>query len=435
MGFWSWLFPSDEDRVRRARELVAAGRAEFARLEVLEVDRDDAREVLHQAEAILAERNLEAAIQYGRVGDDQRAADCLELAEQFDHGGLGERLADTRRELREIRGRRSAEEERRKADRNARLLQVDPLGLTGGPSWLDPVPSGDPFAPDEEEVQQRLALLVEQYPESLRGTVTELGPEFVGAVLAIEDGQPEQALPVLATLSDDAALVWWERARAAHALGDPGTAATALREFASRAGRHHPIGNHHTGVYLATCLAELGDLPAALRVLREVRAAEPKVGAFLFAQLLFATGGLPEAETVLTGMIRQHPKEAPLYGLLARVRVAGGHRVEAMRALEASFEAICCSPGKCGAQAPDLDTHRLLATLYLEDHLELPRALELADTAAALVQQPTWDDAYLRALSAKARNEPDAGTLIDRLRQLTPDGHPAGERITRYLAA
>jgi hypothetical protein len=35
MGLWSWLFPSDEDRLRRARARMAAGRWEDARKDLI----------------------------------------------------------------------------------------------------------------------------------------------------------------------------------------------------------------------------------------------------------------------------------------------------------------------------------------------------------------------------------------------------------------
>jgi hypothetical protein len=106
-----------------------------------------------------------------------------------------------------------------------------------------------------------------------------------------------------------------------------------------------------------------------------------------------------------------------------------------MRALEASLEAVCCTPGKCGSQEPDLDTHRLLATLYLEDGLERERALDLARTAAGLVRQPTWDDAYLQALVAKVTGHPQAESLARRLVDRTPQGTSLVERARRLLPA
>lgn len=443
MGLWRWLFPTPEDRIVRAREHVAKDRAELARLDLLDLveaaDRDpaaapwaaEAREVLHAAETELAKRNLVAAVNYASLHEDDKAQDCLDLAETFHHGGLEDQFRDVRRQMREIRESRSAEEERARAEQNARLLAVDPLGVTGGPSWLDPETPDVPE--DAEELAQRLALLIEQYPEALRKTVPALGEPFARAVLALDEGQAEVALPILTELPDDQPLVWWERARTAHHFGDLKATAQALRSFAQYAGGHHAIGANHTGVYLAQVLAEAGDVQGGLRVLRDVRATRPDVGGFLFAQLLYASGALPESEAVLSALIRSHPGEPALYTMLARVRVAGQHRVEAMRALEACLEVTCCTPGKCGSKAPDLETHRMLATLYLEDGVEVARGLELAGTAGSLVRQVSWDDAYLAALAAKVAHQPTAADLARRLRALTPSGHPASDRVDRLL--
>lgn len=435
MGLFSWLFPSPEDRIAKAGRLLAQGRPDEARLEVMDLDHPGATAILAEAENALAVKNLEAALQAARVGDDQRAAEHLELATAFHKGGHEAAFQETRRELREIRSGREDAEARAKAEQNARLLQVDPLGVAGG-SFADGAPA-DPgvFEPDEEEVAQRLALIVESYPEALRERVSHLGAEFARAVLDLEEGRPESALPALVALPDSEPLVLWERARVAHALGDPASAAKAVRGFAQHAGGHQRVGTVHSGEYLAVLLAESGDLPAALRTLREVRSREPKVGGFLFAQLLFATRALPEAEQVLTQLVRENPKQPALYTMLARVRIAGDHRMQAMRALEACLETACCTPGKCGSQPPDLEVHRLLATLYLEDGIEKDRALELAEIAASLVERPVWDDAYLQAMVARSRGLPEATRIADHLRRITPSDHPAAERLARFLPA
>lgn len=435
MGLLSWLFPSPADRVARARKLLASGRAADARLEVLDVDHPDAPAVLQEAETVLCRANLEAAVSYGHAGDERRVELHMELAESFHRGGLEAEFRETRRQLRQIRAEQSEAERRAQEERDARLMAVDPMGLTGGPSLLDPQLRDDLLDPDREELEARIGLLVESYPERLRGALSELGARFARAVLDLEDGRADRALPELLLQPDHQPLVRWERARAAHAMGDPAAAAREVRAFAKLTGEHLPMGRLHSGVYLAHLTAEAGDPAEALRVLRSVRATEPEAGGMLFAQLLEGAGELAEAERVLTDLIRKHPKTQALYALLARVRIRGGHRKQAMRALEASLEAVCCTPGKCGYQPPSLDIVRPLATLYLEDGIERERALELAAQAAALVQQPTWEDAYLQALVARAVQDPGLGSLVSRLRDATPPEDPRAERLAAYLGS
>ena len=420
----AWLSPSPEQRVARARRYLEQGYPDEARLELLEVDHPDAGSVLATAEMQLCERNLKAALEYGQAGDDDRVRVHLELAERFHHGGLEEAFKDTRRELREIRAARAVDQEREKEKAQAKLLSAE-----GGPDWLDGNPDNVFEDADREEAEQRVALLVENYPEGLRKGIRELGGGFVAAVLALEDGRVEEALQGLMALPDDAPLVLWERARAAHALGDPAAAARAVRSFATHAPGHHRMGRMHSGTYLAQLLAESGEPKAGLTVLREVRRSAPDEGGFLFAQLLMVEGELEQAEKITRELIRKSPKAMPFYGLLARVRLRGGHRPEAMRALEAGFEATHCKPGSCGHQAPDLDAHRLLATLYLEDGVEVERGLELADAAAALVRQPTVEDVYLRTLVAKSRGEPGMSNMAQQLAGQLSDSDPRRERL------
>jgi len=428
MGLLSWFFPSPADRVARARKYLDDGRPDEARLEVLDVDHPDASAVLAEAENGLALLNLDAAVNACRAHDDVRAGELLELADRFHTGGHEERFRDARREMRELRAARSAAEVAAKEDQQRRLLSADPLGVTGGPSWLDKTADAAVFGPDREELEARLALAVENYPDDLRASVSDLGATFGQAVLDLDDGRPDLAIQALVALPDDAPLVQWERARAAYAVGDPGAAAKALKRFASLAG-HHAIGQRHTAVFLAQCLAESGDLHQALAVMRSAREDEPKLGGLMFGSLLEATDALEEAEKVLKGVIKDHPRMASAYVTLARVRVKGGYRMEAMQALEAHLSATHCTPGRCGATPPDLDLHRMLATLYLEDGIERDRALELAATAQSLVQKPQWGDLYLAALVAKAQGRPETRQLVDRLVEVTPPGTQAAQRV------
>lgn len=435
MGWLSWIFPSPDDRVASARKMMASQRWAEARLEVLELEHPEAADLITACETELARMNLDEAIIWARAGDEGRMAQHLELAEQFHHGGLEERFREARRAMREARAERNEAQRRAQEAEAARQMSVDPLGLSGGPNWLDrPAPS-DLLDPDDEEAAVRLALVVESYDASLRASVGALGPAFARAILDLEDGRPDLAVQGLLTLPDDVAVVRYERARAAYTMGDPASAVRELQAFAGLTHAHLDMGRYHTGIFLALCHAEAGRPQEGLRVLRGLRATSPKLGGALFAQLLEACGELEEAERVLVDLIRSHPKDNGLYKLLARVRVGGGMRREAMAALESAIAACDCTPGRCGSQKPDLGVIRGLALLYLEDGVETKRALELAGQAQGLVGEPTWEDAYLVALAARVGRSPEAGRLAEALWEHTPPGDARHARLTQHLPA
>lgn len=433
MGLFSWLFPSDDDRIAKARTLLERKAWADARLEVIDVDSAAARDIVATAETALAAQNLDAAISWAEAGDAERVQMHLELAEQFKKPGMDELFRERHREIRDLRTGRSAADQARKREKQARLNSVDPLGLTGSTALLAPPPATDLAEADAVEREARLGLLIENYPDSLRDSVGELGPDFAVAVLALDDGNASLALQGLLAQSDSHPLVCWERARAAQALGDPKAAARSLRRFADLAGGHHTIGRNHTGVLLAQLTAESGDVPEALRILRDVRSQDANLGVGLFAQLLEATDALEEAETVLLAAVKKHPKALPFYSLLARVRVKGGHRIAAMTALERAMDQCACGTGRCGMVPVDPGIVRTLATLYLEDQMEPERALELADQAAGLVQKPGYDDAYLAALAGRARRDPSVEPLIGQLYDAVPGTDPRRARLDQHL--
>lgn len=144
-------------------------------------------------------------------------------------------------------------------------------------------------------------------------------------------------------------------------------------------------------------------------------------------------GLLAEAEDVLREVIAKVGKNGDIYGLLAEIRLDGGHRVPAMQALEMSLAACCSTPGKCGYKPPDSAIQRQLATLYLEDNLEAERALDLAEQALAAAKSPDWDDLYLDALVGRATSHPEAREAAVEIWARTPAEDPRCERLSRYL--
>ncbi len=429
MGLMSWLFPSEADRIAKAQKMLDKRRWAGARAEVLDIDDPAAREIVAAAEHELALKNLEAAVAHCRSGDDDRARIHLKMATEFAKGAHEEAFREARAEMRSIREGFRADEEMRQRSEAEMLLEVHPDFVSDDADLQLPPGVSDDQA---EALYARLSLIVDNYPKKLRKEMAELGADFAQAVLDLEDGKLDAALKVLLELPDDKALVRYERARAAHAMGDPAAAARALKGFEAIAG-HHTIGRIHTGVLLAQVLAESGKVDEALETLTRVRRKDRDAGGVLFAQLLEARDRLPEAEKVLAELVRKHPSEVPLYTLLARVRRKGGHRMAAMQALETGLGQSNCTPGRCGYKPPDLAAHRMLATLYLEDGIETERALELAGIAASLVKQQTWEDAYLATLVAHKQGAPEAGNMVLGLWANTPEA--LQERFRTYLPA
>jgi tetratricopeptide (TPR) repeat protein len=433
MGLFSWFFPSADDRVANARKRMAAERWADARLEVLDLDRDDAREIVATCERALAQMNLDAAVSWCEAADDARVVHHMEMAQNFRRDGMEEAFKEARRQMRVIRQERTAAEERAREAEQARLLSADPFGVSGGPSWRDPTMPDDLLAATDDEAAARLALVVEGYDVALRKTVGGLGAAFARALLDFEDGRPDLAIQALLELPDDEPVVRFERARTAYAMGDAAAAARELRAFAKLHGSHVSMGRHHTASFLALCLAESGDPAAGLRVLRSARQSDPKLGGSLFAQLLQLTGDLDAAESELVGLIRTYPKDTSLYKMLAGIQLAKHDRMKAMTVLEQSLTACACSPGQCGYRPPDGQVLTMLSQLYLEDRVDVPRGLELAEQAAQLVQQPTWDDAYLQALVADRSGHPNARRLIDGLHERTPHASAQHDRLVEHL--
>lgn len=433
MGLMSWFFPSDEDKLATARKHLEHKRYNDARLAAMELSLPEAEEIVALAEDALCSINIEHAVSWARAEDMQRMQFHMELAEEFRREGMDEQFAEARKRIRGIQQEREAAAAAAEEAEAAVLAEINPgFNDHQGPEIELP----DDVSPDEAEaLRARLAILLDGYPEHLRDQMMDLGPDFAQAVLDLEDGKAPDALMALVALPDDNALVLHERARAALALGDPKAASRAWIAFAKLAGGHQQVGNLHTAVMLAQTQAQSGDPEAGLATIIEARKSNPKLGGGIYAGLLEATNRLEQAEGVYRNLLKEFGTQPGIYLGIARVRVKGGHRIEAMQALETSLAQTECVPGRCGYRPPDLGTNRMLATLYLEDGLENERALELAETARGLVQQPVWDDLYLAALVARTTGQGDAEAMVTQLMAATPEGDPRRDLLNKHLAA
>jgi hypothetical protein len=429
-----WLFPTVEDKIAKVRADVAKGRFAAARDALDGLSHPDVPQLRTEALAGLCRLNLDAARGWAEAREPERVEHHLDLARSFLQPGLEGDLQATRLHCRDVLAaqRQADAEAARRAE--ARMFDVDPRFKSAHALDALDLPEGIE-AEDAEAMHARLALLYENYPEALRGGMIRLGAAFSAAVLDLDDGRTQQAAAVLAGLSDEEPLVHWERARLAQALRDPAAAAQHLRAFAQHAGGHHEIGAAHSAALLAQAEAEAGDPQAGLQTLRAARQEAPDLATPLWAALLEVTGDLAAAESALRGLVQKTKPQPWMYTSIARLRLKGGLRSEAAAALETGLRSCGCAPGSCGDKGPDLETHRMLATLYLEDQTTLARAFELSDTARGLVERPTWEDIYLAALTAFRRAEPDAAALIESLRAATPVGDPRRARLDRWLPA
>lgn len=435
MGLWDLLFGgrTPEARLERARALYGRGKIAEARLDALELlDTPGAAELVAAAESSLALANLETAVSWAEAGDAERVGHHMEVAQSFRQPGQEEAFASARERIDGHARKRDTAAAARARQEAARLSEVhDGFREATGTLGID-LPEGA-SEEEAEALEARLTMLHDAYPEALRDQMIELGSPFAQAVLDLEDGLVEQGLQALLALPDDSALVQHERARAARRLGDPAAAARAWQRFAELSGGHTTVGGGHTAVMLAEAQAAAGDPETGLKTLAVLRRTEPDVAAPLHAALLEATGRLPEAESAYRALLSRHGPQPSIYLGIARVRLAGGHRDQAMAALETCMSQNPCDTGRCGSRPPDLATHRLLATLYLEDGKDLDRGLELADIAVGLVDRPTWEDAYLVALVGRARADGDWPERASHLGEVLPADDPRQARVAALL--
>ena len=125
MGWLSWIFPTDEDRIARAKRLMEREKYADARMEVMGLTHPDAQQLVASAEEALSLKNLEIAVSWCQAGDDVRARHHLEIAQNFHGGGLDEAFKEARRQMREIRQQHRLEEEHKKAERDARMAALE----------------------------------------------------------------------------------------------------------------------------------------------------------------------------------------------------------------------------------------------------------------------------------------------------------------------
>jgi tetratricopeptide (TPR) repeat protein len=419
VGLLSWLFPSPQDRLDKARNLLESG--EYAQalnhLEGLELDEVPA--LLGQAREGLQQLNLKMAVAHASAHEFERAEEHLELALGFSGSG-NEAIHEARRVVRDLRSSAPEEKEARRAP-----AANGPLGMGGaGPQVVageagiaEAEGQDDLWSLPPDDPRLRFALTLETYPEDLRERMVQLGAGFAEAVALTDEGQAAKAVEKLGKFVAADPVARYERARAAQSAGKLGMAGSDLATFRDAVG-HQKIGNLHTGAMLAQVLAAQDRLDDALEAAESALADDPKEIQLLGtrASLLEGLGRIEEADDAARNLVKQAPSDMGLYRLMARCRIQGNKPVEAMQVLESGLRTNC-SGGGCGTQAFDVEAGRMLARLYLENRMEPKRADDLVNSIHQNIKAPTWFEDYLDALTA--RNE-EAEDALEQARSLLP---------------
>lgn len=410
MGFIARLFGvyTPAERIARAQRYLDIGEPNEARLELEGMEEPEAVAVYDKARAALVAINLEEARARFASGDDEGGKEHVAMAKEF--GATDADLRESRRHAREMRA-----EQRRLAQEAAQAAAIiEPEG--NDPLWS--LPPSDP--------RVRFAMLVEGYPPDLRERLAALGKDFAVAVLLLEDGRAADAWKALSAFVEQEPAARYERARAALATNEFAKAASDLATFGEKVG-HQRISGQHTAVMLAQLYGRTGDLDRALTVVEDQLQHDSTDLNLLAtrAGLLEGKGELDQAAQLTTTVLQQAPGDLGLYRMLGRIRIRQGDRLGAMQALEAGLRiGKCETPGKCGYKPPDVASLRMLARLYLEDRLDPKRAREVVGLLSGMIQQPSWDDAYIAALAARNEDSPDTPKMVAALQQGLPPGDP-----------
>lgn len=375
MGLLSWLFPSPADKVAKARRLMEDGRHAEARLVVVDVDTDEARAVLAEAEVALVELNLERAIQRCRAGDEAQVESHLELARQFDRGAAAEAIARTEAELEALRAVRYQDdlwdELRAAADRRRRLgddpgdfaraaLHGEgavrlffggdtPFGLPGVelepragdfvPGWVPAV--GEPGSLTASERGAIAKALREAWPAALHPAVEAAGEALVEAMAFAAARRPEEVVARLIDLPTDNPAARFELGRAAAALGMHAPAALALQQARGAVESAFAVGGLSLRVFGARVLRWAGAIGPAWGTMADLSAADRATAPYLYVALAMEAGRLAEAEAGLDALAADDP---------ARPQLAAA--LELRRALRAEVEAAPILADRERAQTP-----------------------------------------------------------------------------------
>jgi len=350
MGLLSWLFPKPADRIAKAKKLMAQSRFAEARLEVVDLDEEEARTLKTEAESALVKINLERAQQYARAADVGQVETCLNLAENFSdgsHEALFEETMELIKSQAQLRAvaemweglRQQAERRRRlgadpgdftlrayEGTRTVRLffgaqtafnlpgLEVEPDQSWFKPQWI-PV-AADPDAPTPAEIAAAQSALVAAYPAHHAEALNAAGEVLARAIMETAAGRPERAVEALMDLPEGNLPRAFELGRAAAGLGVHEAAAYALKQFAEGDGegdgKDAIVGGLSFRALYAAVLRWAGVKDTAYDHALAARELEPESIPHLFAALAIETRHFEEAEAVIEGLEPENPSRLQL---------------------------------------------------------------------------------------------------------------------------
>ena len=350
MGLVSWLFPKPADRIAKAKKLMAQNRFAEARLEIVDVDDDEAREVKIEAERALVRVNLERAQQYARARDGRQMESCLALAKQFTDGSQEELFERTIELIQSLTQERAVVEmwsALASAAERRRRLGTDPgdftlqayegtcavrlffgretafnlPGLEVGPdrTWFKPAwvtAAAEPDAPTVVELAAARTALKGAYPALYHEGIDAAGDILARAVLSMAAERPERAVEGLMTLPVDNLPGRFELGRAAGALGDHQASAYALKQFGEADGKDVVVGDLSFRALYAATLRWAGVAKPAYDHAAALREHSPDAIPHLFAALAIETGHFDAARATVEGLAEDNPSRLQLAGVL-----------------------------------------------------------------------------------------------------------------------
>ncbi|MEE2756419.1 MAG: hypothetical protein VYA30_07145 [Myxococcota bacterium] len=338
MGLFSWVFPSTEDKINKARKLFSDGRYAEARLQLLDIDDDGARALLTQTKTELVKLNLDKAVQRARAGDLAQVDSHIALAEQFHDGTLTDLFDETQAKILEL-GAAGAidavwDELETFANRRARL-GTDPGDFTltaySGSGSIRLFFGGDrPFNLPSLEFDPHQVWFKPAWFESCTGdddtfnaaindaykSVISAGGEIPHnhlrmAIKAQFDERPEQA--VLALLESPRAdpMIAYELGRAAAALGCYQAAILSFEAAEEAVGGAFMVADLSTRFWISVCSLWDRDMERAADALDQLDHAVP---AHLLATVYIEAGRLELASAALEQIADEDDERPQLEG-------------------------------------------------------------------------------------------------------------------------